>query len=530
MLAPQKIIRPILLISFSLILSLGVGYALAQWTGPSTGPTGCAVGDDRCNPPLNISSANQTKTGGLTVGGPAGGFLVNANAIITGNLGIGSIFNSTNPPGAPLDVDGGHIIIRGTYDHSDPLAGGLVTTYTAGPNKVLTALDTTGTAVWASPQSVVGMPLGSFGQIIRNDGTSTNNGWKTTHAIFSANVVGTDRVGIGPATGAGRFCSNSVGTQCALGDLAPGGPDFNARLDVNGQVKIRGGGPLIGEVLTATTTDGLASWEPLPTDSSLWTTSFSNQANTTLPIKRNSEVHIGDFDSPSTPPPNGAMLNINPQGDDAKGLRTYGVYVIGGATAGVYSSVSAANAHGLQGVAGGSGGAGVRGSSSAPGGTGVFGENNSSTGVNYGVYGSVGSPSAYGVYGINTSGGVGILAKSNSGTSLRIEHNLSTGETIRQVGTSNINILEGRLAVGGINPASNPETKISTNGNIQIDAADAGGWVRGIIFKNNPATGGTCTSLLNAGMLTLATTPTGKDILMLCAKDSFGTYGWRTIW
>ena len=72
-----------------LTLALSIQY-LHAWTGPPSSAPTCAPGQTGCDAPLNVGTTNQTKSGGLTVGGGAGGFAVLASQYIQGKLGIGS--------------------------------------------------------------------------------------------------------------------------------------------------------------------------------------------------------------------------------------------------------------------------------------------------------------------------------------------------------------------------------------------------------------------------------------------------------
>ena len=79
----------ILLLLAILTLALSLQY-LHAWTGPQSSAPTCATGQTGCDAPLNVGTTNQTKSGGLTVGGGAGGFAVLASQYIQGKLGIGS--------------------------------------------------------------------------------------------------------------------------------------------------------------------------------------------------------------------------------------------------------------------------------------------------------------------------------------------------------------------------------------------------------------------------------------------------------
>lgn len=86
-----------------IIFSIGVvtgivltgAYAAYAWAGPrATAPS------ENASAPVNLSSSNQTKDGGLTVGGVSGGFTVRASAYVQDRLGIAV------SPSYPLDVAG----------------------------------------------------------------------------------------------------------------------------------------------------------------------------------------------------------------------------------------------------------------------------------------------------------------------------------------------------------------------------------------------------------------------------------------
>ncbi|MES2648244.1 MAG: hypothetical protein V4717_15310 [Bacteroidota bacterium] len=64
-----------------------------------------------------------------------------------------------------------------------------------------------------------------------------------------------------------QFATNNSPAQMTLttaGNLGIGVSAPTARLDVNGTVRIRGGNPSVGDVLTATDANGNAEWKPSP--------------------------------------------------------------------------------------------------------------------------------------------------------------------------------------------------------------------------------------------------------------------------
>ncbi|MES2953323.1 MAG: hypothetical protein V4674_02085 [Patescibacteria group bacterium] len=57
------------LLGVLMVLVVGFGIARADWTAPGSTPPGCTAGTGPCEAPINVSSTNQTKSGGLTVNG-----------------------------------------------------------------------------------------------------------------------------------------------------------------------------------------------------------------------------------------------------------------------------------------------------------------------------------------------------------------------------------------------------------------------------------------------------------------------------
>lgn len=209
----------------------------------------------------------------------------------SGNIGIG-----TSNPSARLDVAGQVKITGGT----------------PGTGKVLTS-DATGLASWQTPATGGGSTLWteSGSNIYRNDG---NVGIGITSPIEKLEVAGTGLftgdVEIGqdnglitisqesssPNRGAkydspgfvggwygyhdfytGINGSSSLAMRIINGNVGIGTENPSARLDVSGQVKITGGTPGIGKVLTSDAT-GLATWQTpaAGSGSTLWTESGSN--------------------------------------------------------------------------------------------------------------------------------------------------------------------------------------------------------------------------------------------------------------
>ncbi|MBP9856213.1 MAG: hypothetical protein KBC48_02845 [Candidatus Pacebacteria bacterium] len=66
----QKIIQTIKMVLAVAVLTIGTTYVLAaDWTAPTVPPPGCPSGKPGCEVPLNVSIADQFKSGGLGLGG-----------------------------------------------------------------------------------------------------------------------------------------------------------------------------------------------------------------------------------------------------------------------------------------------------------------------------------------------------------------------------------------------------------------------------------------------------------------------------
>lgn len=83
----KKYLNTIKIMVLGLMLSLGVGFVLAEWSGPTEAPFG-----GNTAAPLNVGADMQTKSGSLwssTFLGSEGGLYVQSNAEVGGNLTVG---------------------------------------------------------------------------------------------------------------------------------------------------------------------------------------------------------------------------------------------------------------------------------------------------------------------------------------------------------------------------------------------------------------------------------------------------------
>jgi ribosomal protein S6E (S10) len=299
----KKNFKGISLVLSVLVVSVITAYTVLAWMEPgSTPPNGNA------DAPINTGSTAQTKNGTFNIKGGSIGLIdsggvaysetinggtlfLNNNIGITnmaigqnGNVGIGTV-----SPGAKLEVTGQIKVTGGS-----PAAG-----------KVLTS-DAAGLASW---QAVGGaLPSGTSGQTLRYDGTSWvansnifNNGtnvgigtttptpyWAAAKALIVSDAVNNASLEVWGSRGA-KSVFHSVNGNTYLGNYAKGTGSGNlylgsgnfdwaisllgsngyagigtanpgARLEVAGQIKITGGSPAAGKVLTSDAT-GLATWQ-----------------------------------------------------------------------------------------------------------------------------------------------------------------------------------------------------------------------------------------------------------------------------
>lgn len=197
----------------ALTLTVGVNYIFAvDWTPPTATPPG-----GNTSAPLNVTNAGQIKWGGLTVA--ANPTVTNGLIVANGKTGL-----ATQAPTRTLDV-AGETRLRGHLYGVDNNAG-------------------------------------SVGQVLTR--TSTGPAWQT-----ASGGGGGGGITGGMENQIAKFSSataitNSQMTESASGQVGVGTAAPTARLDVNGNVRIRGtsgfSDPAVGKVLTSDA-NGLASWQ-----------------------------------------------------------------------------------------------------------------------------------------------------------------------------------------------------------------------------------------------------------------------------
>ena len=231
---------------FLVIVALVVAQlALADWTPPVSAPPTCTAGDPGCSPPVDVSAVAQLKDGGLGVGVTGGGFSVGPPAAVKfivnslGNVGIGA-----PSPGSALDVKTAGaadfpLTIRSNIDNNGGYTG-IKFGWEGGTNYRKAAIIVQGTSGNVQPKFHIAL-----------DNTADSSDADLNDIKLT--ILPTGNVGMGTT-------------------------DPGAKLEVAGQVKITGGIPAAGKVLTSDAT-GLASWVTPTVGPSYWTASGNNIYN-----------------------------------------------------------------------------------------------------------------------------------------------------------------------------------------------------------------------------------------------------------
>lgn len=134
-------------------LLIGVtASAQSAWTNPSaTPPSGNA------DAPLNVGSTAQGKTGALSIGkaSPTSGVAMDVVGNVAVNTGGLTVGRSTPSSGIALDINGSSVINTiGVFNL-------VVATGTPAAGKVLTSVDSAGTAAWQAPAAAT-IPTPTF--------------------------------------------------------------------------------------------------------------------------------------------------------------------------------------------------------------------------------------------------------------------------------------------------------------------------------------------------------------------------------
>lgn len=222
----KNILQTLKTVILALVFIAGVNYASAiNWTAPGEGPPG-----GNTQAPLNVTNYVQEKLGPLLLNTaivPATYGLIikgsyNPPAATTGRLGIGTI-----APTRKLHVAGDMRLEHALYDSSNN--------------------------------------FGTNGQVLTSLGSGDGVKWETISGGGGGGGISGGTPNQVPKYLNSTTLTNSVITENSSGQIGIGTMSPGAKLDVNGNVTIRGNGagflPVDGYVLTATNSTGLAAWE-----------------------------------------------------------------------------------------------------------------------------------------------------------------------------------------------------------------------------------------------------------------------------
>ncbi|MBW6534207.1 MAG: hypothetical protein K0B11_04320 [Mariniphaga sp.] len=360
-----------------------------------------------------------------------------------------------------------------------------------------------------------------------NVGAGSGGSWIETDPVFE--------IGIGSSD---TQKANAV-TVLKNGNVGIGPANPTAKLEVGGQVKITGGNPGSGKVLTSDA-NGLASWQsasgglslPYSGDCSSGDAAFSiNQSGTGQAIY----VYNPSFTEGIT---SISASNNSPSGI---GIESY-MHASWGNGTGIMGIVQSSNGTGLMGIANAASGVnyGVVGESKSTQGTGVLGYSSTTSGVGYGIVGHVSSSYSYSGYfdggKVYISGNTGI-GITNPGAKLEVNGQVkitggSPGEgkvlTSDAAGLaswqtpasnqwiksgSNIYFNTGNVGIG----VNNPAYKFEVVGNTRINLKKAEGtW---LAMRTDGSTGILDFSFAG-GKLAIEGNANGEDIVLNPAKNS----------
>lgn len=205
-----------------------------------------------------------------TSGNPSGCVGCTGNAAIKASSTYGDALFASSSNGRGIFLSGGSSFNPAMQIEVNPgattaleLAGQIkITAGNPGAGKVLTS-DATGLATWQTPSG------GGGGSGWNFDGTNAFNstfatggkiaiGTNNPFPSYSLTVTGNTNNNNAAYFSAFNASSNALVT--ATGNVGIGTPTPGAKLEVNGQVKITGGSPGAGKVLTSDA-NGLATWE-----------------------------------------------------------------------------------------------------------------------------------------------------------------------------------------------------------------------------------------------------------------------------
>ena len=196
----------------------------------------------------------------------ANGGMTNGNYSTAMGLGTSANGNYSTAMGQSTDASGNYSTVMGVGTK----AGGHIST-AMGEQTSAEGYASTAMGYYTAAQPYASLVIGRFNVI-----SGTTNNWVASEPLF---IIGN-----------GADSSNRANALTVLknGNVGIGTNEPTAQLDVNGQVRIRGGSPASNMVLTSLDNTGLASWEP-SSGSGNWT----QNGNLLYPSNIASKVGIG---------------------------------------------------------------------------------------------------------------------------------------------------------------------------------------------------------------------------------------------
>lgn len=240
------------IIFFAVTISL-ITFSLAladPWQAP-----GSSAPEGNAEPPINDSDTMQTKFGSFTVGRPGSGILTAVYKFFVGDSGTASAnFTASSTYLAEIN---GNVGARQYCNYGATLC------------KTLEQLSSGGSGFWTLSGSDIynsnggNVGIGQSSPVRKVDIKQTVD--DITGGIGILNVAGSSRLNIFKIGDTGYVYSSAGNSPLILnttGNVGVGTTNPGAKLEVNGQVKITGGSPGAGKVLTSDAS-GLGTWQTL---------------------------------------------------------------------------------------------------------------------------------------------------------------------------------------------------------------------------------------------------------------------------
>ncbi len=191
----SQIINTIKVITLALLLALGISYVSAQWSGPTAGPP-----NNNVSAPINVGSADQTKTGKLGVGSlvvGVGGSIISPNTL--------SSYGSTTIQGSKNGWSG--INFRDS----------------AGANSGTLMMNPTYSGFYNGADSAWRWYVDNAGNTIQ-PGAASIAGTATVGGLKIATGAGAGKVLTSSADGTGTWQAAAAGPAGPTGPIGPTGP------------------------------------------------------------------------------------------------------------------------------------------------------------------------------------------------------------------------------------------------------------------------------------------------------------------